>query len=69
MTWSELVAVVVDDPADALAYLELGGVTQYVIVRTAADVPARLGGVAILRQGDLELDLRDALARALGVFA
>lgn len=65
MKQSQTVAVVVADPGDAVAYLEMGGVTEYVIVRTAADVPESLGGMAILRQDELDPELRDALTCAL----
>jgi hypothetical protein len=61
------VAVVADSDEDLAAYLQLGPPEDYVVVYTAADVPARLGGMANLRQDELEPELRDALARALGV--
>lgn len=62
------VGIVVADPADALAYLEtVGGLpTDYVIIRTAADVPARLGGLVHLTD-DWPEELPEALERACGL--
>jgi hypothetical protein len=59
------VALVADTDADVDAYLALGQPASYVVVRSAADVPERLGGMAILTQRDLGDELRDALVTAL----
>lgn len=75
MPWPEapapgepLVGLVVETYEQADEYLEKGTSPQgYVIILTAADVPARLGGLALLAEGDLEPALRDALVRALGI--
>lgn len=61
------VGIVVDDFDQAATYLEQGPVEEYVIIKEAGDVPASLGGVAFLRTGDLDPELRDALVHAMGV--
>jgi hypothetical protein len=61
------VGIICSDPADAVRYLEAGPVGPYVIIRSAADVPAALGGMANLRTDVLEPELREAVTRALGV--
>jgi hypothetical protein len=59
------VAIVADDLDQVSAYLELGGkVSPYVVVLTAADVPPRIGGMALLMAGPVPADLRDALTAA-----
>jgi hypothetical protein len=59
------VALVVDSDEQLQRYLELGEPPSYVVVRTAADVPAVLDGMAILTDRELEKDLQDALVIAL----
>lgn len=61
------VAIITGNEEDLAAYLQLGAPDDYVVVYTADDVPAQLGGMANLRQDELGPELRDALARALGV--
>jgi hypothetical protein len=62
------VGLVVESFEQARDYLELGtSPSGYVIIRTAADVPARLGGLALLTDAELDPKLRDALVRALGI--
>lgn len=59
------VGIVVDDLADAAAYLDGAvPVSGYVIIRTVNDVPERLGGLAILTHDALTPALRDALTYA-----
>lgn len=64
------IGIVVSDFADAAAYVMApvrGLPTPYYIIRTADDVPARLGGVAVLRKDAWPEGLADALAAALGI--
>ncbi len=58
------VGIVVCDLDEAAAYLDLGPVGPYVIIRTVRDVPKRLGGLAILTHQALTPELRDALTAA-----
>lgn len=61
------VGIVCSRLEDVVAYLEAGPVGPYVVIRSAADVPAALGGLANLRSDVLEPELRQAIARALGI--
>lgn len=63
------VGIVVDTLDELAAYLELGAVGPYVIVRTVDDVPPVLGGLAILSPAVLTPELMTALTRATGVTA
>ena len=63
------IGIVCADQADALEYIEAmpGGLpTPYVVIRTVADVPERLGGIASLT-GDWPAGLAEALSRACGI--
>lgn len=62
------IGIVVADFADAAEYIlasPRGLPTPYYIIRTAADVPARLGGVALLSGAPLGDELTAALTAAL----
>jgi hypothetical protein len=64
------IAVVVDDDEQAAAYLAAGPVPGgHVVVKTSADVPERLGGMAIVTERRLDEELQHALLVALGVAA
>jgi hypothetical protein len=64
------VAIVVDNDEQAAAYLAAGPVPgDHVVVKTAADLPAQVGGIAIVTTEDLGDELRAALIRALGISA
>lgn len=63
------IGIVVADPDDAVAYIAAlpGGLpTPYHVIRTVADVPERLGGVASLTDSWPE-GLAEALSRACGL--
>lgn len=60
------VGIVADDLEKVAAYLDAGPLGPYVVIRTAADVPPRLGGIALL-DVQVDVELRDALVRAMGV--
>jgi hypothetical protein len=59
------VALVVDTEEQLRRYLALGEPPSYVVVRTAADVPAVIDGMAILTDRELDRDLQQALVTAL----
>lgn len=59
-----LVGIVTDDLDDVSAYLRHAGAIPYVVIRSAADVPERLGGFAILSPELLTAELQGALASA-----
>jgi hypothetical protein len=62
---NETVALIADTDEEVEAYLRLAVPPSYVVVRSAADVPTHLGGMAILTKRELEPELRDALVTAL----
>ena len=58
------VGIVADSFEDVFEYLDLGGIASYVIIRTVADVPPRLGGIALLTSAPIPPELADALTEA-----
>lgn len=59
------VGIVVTRLEEAVEYLSVGAPRDgYVIIRTVNDVPARLGGLAILDPAALTPAMRDALTAA-----
>jgi hypothetical protein len=59
------IGIVSRDPDRVLAYLDALPVGPYVVIRDVADVPAELGGLALLDDEPVPLDLAEALSRAL----
>lgn len=62
------IGIVVSDVADAADYIMAsprGLPTPYYIIRTVQDVPARLGGLAVLRRDVWPDGLAEALSAAL----